>query len=554
MIDLREEMTKQVLNLFVWALVLSCTSVGASASARTTQRPNFIVFLVDDYDKHQTNIYGGRVLTPNLDRLAREGMTFHSAHVTSTVCTPSRYTFLTGRYAGSSYSPIYRQEFPLGQQASPRFNVALEDDNMNVGAILAQHGYATGFVGKYHVGPVPKNEVDAAELGLHHIPKNMPLTDELNRQKFENEKRHRQLIIQRGFTWAKNIYWGLLRRPFQYHNPEWTIQAAVEFIEEHKDQPFYLHYGTSLLHGTRRQWYNSLTNPPVTGEGIIDRFSSAMPPRFSVIERVIAAGLTADEAGYTWMDDSLGVLLDKLDELKLADNTVVLFIADHGSINKGSLYRSGGTEVPCVVRWPAGIKANTRSDELIQNTDFVPTWFELAGVEPPKAYKVDGVSMAPLFTRPDEPIRQYVYSELGAARSIKTKQFSYIALRYSRDQIAGVRAGDKKTLWQLTGLVSGLDRALDTHPSALSYDQLYDVARDPDARKNLASDPGYKQTLEQMKHFLTAELKRFDNRPYGEFVPGGNATPGRDYNDVLSAVRVAADQRKSARRGMLREK
>ena len=66
------------------------------------KRPNIIIFLVDDYDKYETSVYGGKVLTPNLDRLAREGITFENAHVTSTVCTPSRYTFLTGRYAGSS--------------------------------------------------------------------------------------------------------------------------------------------------------------------------------------------------------------------------------------------------------------------------------------------------------------------------------------------------------------------------------------------------------------------------------------------------------------------
>ena len=121
----------------------------------TPKKPNVIVFLVDDYDKYETSVYGGKVLTPNLDRLAREGMTFLNAHVTSTVCTPSRYTFLTGRYAGSSYCEEYQQLFPKGTQALPGFNVELEEDNMNVGAVFAKNGYAAGFVGKYHVGPDP---------------------------------------------------------------------------------------------------------------------------------------------------------------------------------------------------------------------------------------------------------------------------------------------------------------------------------------------------------------------------------------------------------------
>jgi hypothetical protein len=78
--------------------------------------PNIIVFLVDDYDKAEASVYGGNVLTPNLDRLAREGMVFHNFHVSSTVCTPSRYGFLTGRYAGSSDSAEYLAECPLGKQ------------------------------------------------------------------------------------------------------------------------------------------------------------------------------------------------------------------------------------------------------------------------------------------------------------------------------------------------------------------------------------------------------------------------------------------------------
>ena len=99
--------------VFVAATFDLCSQSAASP------RPNIIVFLVDDYDKPETSPYGGDMLTPNLDRLAREGMLFHNAHVTSTVCTPSRYTFLTGRYAGSSYSHLYSEECPEGRQGLP---------------------------------------------------------------------------------------------------------------------------------------------------------------------------------------------------------------------------------------------------------------------------------------------------------------------------------------------------------------------------------------------------------------------------------------------------
>jgi len=160
--------------------------MGSSAAsmhlASADQPPNIIFFLVDDYDKPETSVYGGNVLTPNLDRMAREGMTFDNAHVTSTVCTASRYTCLTGRYAGASYSPFYLNECPLGMQGHPAFNVELESDNMNIGQVLKDHGYATGFVGKYHVGP-HIDAANAAQFDWKYIPKNAEYSEEVENNK-----------------------------------------------------------------------------------------------------------------------------------------------------------------------------------------------------------------------------------------------------------------------------------------------------------------------------------------------------------------------------------
>ncbi len=537
---------------FLAAAGLGAVALGGRLLARGraagAKRPNIIVFLLDDYDKDETSVYGGKVLTPNLDRLAREGVTFHNAHVTSTVCTPSRYTFLTGRYAGSSTFKEFVDLFPPGQQALPGFNVGLEDDNMNVGAVLARHGYATGFVGKYHVGHGLDDATYRKAHNLHEVPKNVPYSDAVNRKVYENEKRLRTLVTRRGFTWAKNIYWENTKAPFQSHNPEWTIAAAVEFIRTHRDRPFYLHYATTLLHGPNGSWHKSLGHPKVTGEGMIERELGVMPPRETVMKRIRQAGLTENEAGYLWMDDSLGVLLATLDKLGLAENTVVLFIADHGSGNKGSLYKTRGTEVPCLMRWPAGMAKGVRCDSLIQNTDFVPTWFELAGAKLPAGYKIDGVSLAPLLTAPDRSVRQYVYSEIGAARSVKTADYSYIALRYTRQQVEGVRAGNRRTIKSAVGLSGGVARAAAGHPDAYTADQLYDLNADPNAQKNLAADPEHAETLGKMKAILAAELKRFPNRPFGEFVPGGNAMPGSKQEDVFAPLGKAAAENKKGKK------
>ena len=521
--------------------------LGLNGVVIAAPRPNIIVFMVDDYDKYEASVYGGKVLTPNLDRLAREGITFENAHVTSTVCTPSRYTFLTGRYAGSAYSAGFLELFPKGQQSLPAFNVQLEPDNQNVATLLSGAGYATGMVGKFHVGPSLSDSAFRKKYGLHEIAKNVPYTEELNRKKFENEKGYRRAVKDFGFTWAKNIYWDNIKAPFQSHNPEWTAAAAVEFIEEHKGQPFYLHYCTTLLHGPNGAWHKSLDHPKVTGEGMIKENLNAMPARSSVMERINKAGLTSNEAGYLWMDDSLGVILDKLDELKLTENTVVLFVADHGSGNKGSLYKAKGTEVPCIMRWPVGMKQGVRSNELIQNTDFVPTWFDLAGIKVSAKYKINGVSLKPLFQAPNKPVRSHVYSEIGAARSIKTKDYSYIALRYTKEQVQGVREENRRYLRGMTGLSGGVSRSIATHPRAYTGDQLYDLKRDPDAQKNLAGYPNYVRTLKQLKQTLAAELKKFSDRPFGEFVPGGNAVPGDGYDEVFETLRKAAAEKKKKR-------
>ncbi|MBB65610.1 MAG: sulfatase [Waddliaceae bacterium] len=515
--------------------------------AAAAPRPNIIVFLVDDYDKPETSAYGGKVLTPNLDRLAREGMRFDNAFVTSTVCTPSRYTFLTGRCASSSYSHEFTELFPRGTQTSPGFNVALEEDNMNVGAVLAKNGYATGFVGKYHVGGDEKDKERLKKLGLHDVPKGVAYSEEINRKQNENEKRHRELVKERGFTWAKHIYWSNTKTPFQMHNPEWTIEAAVEFIEQHKDQPFYLHYATTLLHGPNRSWHKSLEHPRVTGEGMVDR-DPAFATRKTVMQRIQKAGLSEDEAGYLWMDDTLGMILDKLDELKIADNTVVLFIADHGSNNKGSLQKFRGAEVPCLMRWPAGMKAGVVCDQLIQNTDFVPTWFELADAKLPKGYHHDGVSLRPLFKSPQEAVRDHVYCEMGAARAVMTKDYGYIALRYTQDQLAGIRAGEKRTIKSVLGLSGGVSRSWDKHPDAISADQLYDLRKDPEAQDNLAGSPKHRATLRDMRAKLTASLKQFPDRPYGEFVPGGNAASAEGTGDVFRRLRNIVMDYKGARK------
>jgi len=99
----------------------------------------------------------------------------------------------------------------------------------------------------------------------------------------------------------------------------------------------------------------------------------------------------------------------------------------------------------------------------------------------------------------------------------------------------------------MTGLSGGVSRSIATHPRAYTGDQLYDLKRDPDAQKNLAGYPSHARTLKQLKQTLAAELKKFSDRPFGEFVPGGNAVPGDGYDEVFETLRKAAAEKKKKR-------
>ena len=273
-----------------------------------------------------------------------------------------------------------------------------------------------------------------------------------------------------------------------------------------------------------------------SGEGFLKKPLNLID-RKSVWDRIQKAGLTESEVGYLWMDDSLGLILDKLDELGIADNTIVVFVSDHGSERKGSLIKTRGTEIPCLIRWPKVIKPGSVSRGLLQNTDFVPTWFELAKAKIPESYHIDGKSLAPMFKDPTVSIRKYIYGEQGATRAIKTEAFEYICIRYTDEQITGALSKRADRAYKtLLGLSSGISRARYFHPDIFSADQLYDLSKDPNSQKNVAHDSGYAEQLEKMKAVLTQTVMELGPRPYGDFVPVEGTSDAEASQKVLDQL------------------
>ena len=516
--------------LFFLALCLT----GKVAFAERSDPPNIIMFLIDDQNPSSIGAFGGDTYTPNLDQMAKEGMKFTRAYVSSSVCTPSRYSFLTGRYAGNSYSRLYLEAVgDKNNQGLPNFNVALERDKMNVGNVLREAGYTTGFVGKFHLtSKLDFPEFYKGKEKWIDIPKNARPGAETSAQFKHNEQWSRRYLKALGFSWAKNVYPENTPSPYSVHNPEWTTVAALEFIEQNKKGPFYLHLCSTLLHGPDKSWRKSMDRPLITGEGEVKSLPKVMTPRNDLLKIIKEKGFDPNShvAGEAWIDDSLGAIFRKLKELGIDDNTLVVFAPDHGRDGKASVFSHGSSKVPMIMRWPKGIGAGQVCEELVQNVDLVPTFFELGKAAKPNSYQIDGQSLLPLFKNGKaKSWRNHLYLEMGTARATVTKDWSYIAVRYTKDQIASIKKATPQNLPKAMSYIGRLGIGLRgaDRPGFFDEDQLYDLSKDPKEMKNLAYKKSQTNRMKEMRYLMEKDLKAV-GRPFGEFIPGGNAAqPGQ---------------------------
>ncbi len=519
-----------------------CLSALVATAARG-ERPNIIMFLIDDQNPSSIAAFGGDTYTPNLDRMAEEGMKFTRAYVSSPVCTPSRYSFLTGRFAGNSHSKLYAEVVGgIENQGLPQFNVALERDKMNVGNVLREAGYTTGFVGKFHL----TSELDFPEFYKGkdkwiNIPKDASPGPETSAQFAHNERWMRRYLKTLGFSWAKNVYPENTPSPYSVHNPEWTTVAALEFMEENKDGPFYLHLCSTLLHGPDKSWRKSMDQPLITGEGEVESLPEVMTPRAELIKTIEERGFdpASHVAGEAWIDDSLGAVMRKLKELGIDDNTLVIFAPDHGRDGKASVFSQGAAQVPMIMRWPKGIPAGQVCDELVQNIDLVPTFFELGKAEKPEFYRIDGQSLTPLFENGTaDDWRDHLYLEMGAARATVTKDWSYIAVRYTQDQIAAIKKATPQNLPKAMSYIGRLGIGVRgaNRPGFFDEDQLYHLKRDPKEMKNLANQKSQATRLKEMRYIMQQDLEAI-GRPFGEFIRGGNAAEPDQIDKQIEIVK-----------------
>lgn len=527
-------------------LFIMCFSMTIFSQKNNGKKPNILMILIDDQDMNEIATYGGKVYTPNMDRLAAEGIKFNQAYVSSTVCTPSRYSFLTGRYAGSSYSNLYKNEVGENGMGRPGFNVAIENDKMNVAQVLRASGYITGFTGKYHLA----SQYDQPEMykGEHAFrnkeskkDKSLKANSETIALFAETEAWSRAYLKNIGFDWAKNMYEGNISKPYNVHNPEWNAAAVFEFLNENHKKPFFLQFCPTLLHGPDGEWVKSFDQPNITGSGKIDVPASVMKEREKLRAKLNEMGYDTKSGalGIAWIDAVIGQILSKLETLGIDDNTLVIFAPDHGSTDKASLFGWNGAQIPLLMRWPNGIKAGIESDALVQNIDLVPTYFDIAKANVPNDYHLDGQSLAPLFKNgKTENWREHLYFELGYSRAVMTSDWKYIGVRFDKKQVKKIQEASLENLPLLMTPLQRLGigvRGAD-HPGFWDEDQLYNLKQDSEEMKNLAYDANYERKLTEMKALLKIYLKDI-GRPFGELYDTEKVAANGQVADQIKLVK-----------------
>ncbi|MHC4122786.1 MAG: sulfatase family protein [Planctomycetota bacterium] len=497
---------------------INCYSASKIGKNIITTKPNIILIYSDDQPLKNVGCYGGKVLSPHIDSLARNGIMFNNFYISSAVCSPSRFSILTGKYASRAKS--IQRKFPTGGPVNIGWESHVYGEKYTIGHILQAAGYRTGMVGKWMQGQKRLKRFKA------DVDPNDPETKEIMQRNYDNLI---QSVKSCGFDYAASAYTtnvgypyrdddGYLPKPMRHHNMEWVTKGTLDFIEQNKNKPFFLYMPTTLIHSPHPK-LSIKSDPRYTPAGILDKAPDVQPSRTSVLERVKKAGLNENSVGVTWLDDGVGAVLKKLDQLDIADNTIVIFASDNGVRGKFSCY-DAGARMPFIIRWPAVIKKASTCNKLVSNVDIVPTLLEICGVKPPQDLLLDGQSFSAILTGKKYK-RDSLFLEITTERAVVTDDgLKYIAVRYLPEIQEKVNKGEKFSHWckptDSEGRMEHTYKAEKHYPAYFDQDQLYDLNTDPHEQHNLAGLPQYQKKLKKMKKFLKQYCENLPHT-FGEF-------------------------------------
>ncbi len=342
-------------------------------------KPNIILILADDLGWSELCCYGNAYNeTPNLDRLASLGMRFTQAYAAAPVCSPYRASLMTGQYpARVGITDYLRPDSPI----------RLPTGLITVAEMLQRAGYATGIVGKWHLTGYANHGAEESPPAEHGFGETLISENRGIGGGSYFHPYHFNREIQQ-------------RLPGREHLPERCNLEAVEFIERHKDEPFFLylsHYAVHTALAGKEELVAKYEHKPGSGKG----------PRASRNNPHLAAQLEV-------IDDGVGLIMEKLDELGLTDDTVIIFTSDNGGESNGkrsvttneplragkSTLYEGGIREPLIIHWPSRVARGAVCHTPTITTDYYPTFLEMAGTKADPAQACDGVSLLPVLKNP----------------------------------------------------------------------------------------------------------------------------------------------------------
>lgn len=516
----RREFLKMAATGVASTSLWGCTSL---ASSNKAQKPNIIVIYADDLGYGDIGCYGAtKVQTPNIDRLASQGRMFMDAHSASAVCTPSRYSFLTGRYAWRNdiWGPL-----PYDQP------LLLETDRLTLPKMLKQHGYATACIGKWHLGfgiegltdwnktlkPGPLESGFDYYFGIPLVNSHAPFVYVENHHVAGLDTNDPFILRQENEALPPNT--DLPRSPVQVF-PEkggierWSgahkahmlyrdemvgtklTEKAIDWIHDHrnkrKDEPFFMYLATTNIHH------------PFTPH-----------PRFKGTSQCGRYGDFIHE-----LDWIVGQVMETLDDLKLTDNTLVIFTSDNGGmLNEGGKDAwkanhklngellgfkfgawEGGHRVPFIARWPGHIPAASRSTQLICSIDMMATFFAILGHSLKPDQGPDSYNMlSALTSKPKEQIRDHLVMAPNESSNlaVRSGKWVYIGAQGSGG-FGGNTGGPGAIAWakQTNSDITPDGKIRDDAPDQ----QLYDLEADLSQAKNVIRD--YPEVAKELKEML----------------------------------------------------
>ena len=370
------------LSSFAWLITFGGLLSGTAATIAEPQRPNIVFILADDLGAVDLGCYGSKYhKTPNLDRLATQGVRFTQAYAAAPVCSPTRAAIMTGKYPArlnlTDYLPGIG-DLPAHKLLRPTINMELPATETTIAQILKKEGYVTAHMGKWHLG------------GKGHSPLERGFDTNIGGDQAGQPPSYFAPYRGKG----KRDLPGLEQAPDGEYLTDRLTDEAEKFIDKNKDKPFFLYLPHFAVHTPLQAKADLIAKYKPGGAG-----SQGNPTYAAMLES---------------LDDSVGRIVKKLDELKLSEKTIVIFTSDNGGQcivggkdqpptfngplrdGKGFLYE-GGIRVPLIVKWPGVGKAGTTIAEPVCSIDFFPTLIEAVSRETLSSVKVDGVSLTPLF-------------------------------------------------------------------------------------------------------------------------------------------------------------